>query len=151
MLIYENLYITYALIGFILIGGALFIYLPILVNKQNSMIKKQIIINRIFISLFFLIGFSFVCAGYFPYVNNVYEIETYTMKYGGDFNVREEAEVYMVHYNMRTIKIKREKTTIYMYDEKIYKDEKPTLTEYKSIGKLDIEYILKIPSNTMWL
>lgn len=149
MLIYEYLYITYALIGFVLIGGALFIYLPILVNKQNSMIKKQIIINRIFISLFFLIGFSFVCAGYFPYVNNVYEIETYTMQYGGDFNIEAIGDNYGVHYNMRTIKIKKEKTTIYMYSE--YSNEKPTLTEYKSIGSLDIEYILKIPSNTMWL
>ena len=149
MLIYEYLYITYALIGFVLIAGALFIYLPILVNKQNSMIKKQIIINRIFISLFFLIGFSFVCAAYFPYINNVYEIETYTMKYGGDFNVREDTEVYMVHYDFKTISIRKEKTTIYMYSE--YSNEKPTLTEYKSIGSLDIEYILKIPSNTMWL
>lgn len=149
MLIYEYLYITYALIGFVLIAGALFIYLPILVNKQNSMIKKQIIINRIFISLFFLIGFSFVCAGYFPYVNNVYEIEPYTYQYGGDFNIEAIGETYNVHYNMRTIKIRKEKTTIYMYSE--YSNEKPTLTEYKSIGSLDIEYILKIPSNTMWL
>lgn len=149
MLIYEYLYITYALIGFVLIGGALFIYLPILVNKQNSMIKKQIIINRIFISLFFLIGFSFVCAGYFPYVNNVYEIETYTYQYGGDFNIEATGDTYSVHYNMRTINIRKEKTTIYMYSQ--YSNEKPTLTEYKSIGSLDIEYILKIPSNTMWL